>query len=767
MCCPLRVKLEFTGVVQGVGFRSFVYRLAVKNCLTGYVCNLGAGGVEVLLEGNNGNIEGFMHDLHIEKPSLLRIDRIVKTVIDGKEEYTSFTIEKSAPSVGFSGSMFPSDISICSKCLEELRSSKDRRFDYFFITCTECGPRFSILEHWPYDRENTTMKEFSICSFCQKEYTDPLNRRFHAQTTACPNCGPQAYLTTHEGELVKTLNPIQEAGKLILEGKLVAVKGYGGFHIACSTTLEEPLLKLRKAKHRGEKPFAIMARDIKAVEQIANINSKERELLTSPNRPIVLLNKKTNYNLSPLIAPNLHNIGIMLPYTGMHYMLFDNVNTDTYVMTSANPSNQPIINDNIEALQILGNTVDYFLCHNRRIAHRCDDSIIRVHKKDKQVFLRRSRGYVPTPIKMKQESLRQAMGFGGELNNTSCILLKDKAFISQHIGDIENIETRTFFVDAAKHLLHLTNGKLEVLACDLHPKFTTTTLADEWANSTGLPLVKVQHHHAHAAALMGEHGLNELIGIVCDGYGYGGDGEAWGGEVLMCQMGSADFNRLGHLEPQPLLGGDTASRYPVRVAAGFLQKSGVDIEEFLLQNKGYLPYGETEAKLVLEQIQSGNGVGVVQSSSCGRVLDAASAVLGVCCQRSYEGEAAMKLESVALGGVDVLGLEPVLRGGVLETSDLLGAIYENRLRFSVADLAYSVHAYLARGLGELAVEKASRHGVGVVGFSGGVAGNSILASLLREIVESAGLDFVVHKEVPVGDGGVSFGQAVVAGFSGV
>jgi len=763
---PLRVKLKFTGVVQGVGFRPFVYRLAVKNSLTGYVCNMGAVGVEVFLEGSRGNIECFMRDLSVEKPFFLQIDKIVKTIVGGKEEYAAFTIGKSLQATEFSGSMFPPDIGICERCLRELRSFKDNRFNYFFITCTECGPRFSILEHWPYDRENTTMCEFSTCIFCQKEYMDPLNRRFHAQTVACSNCGPQVYLTTHTGELVKTLDPVQETGKLLSEGKLVAVKGYGGFHIACSTVIEEPLVRLRKVKHRRKKPFVIMARDIKAVEQIAKVNFTEKALLTSPNRPIVLLNKKIEYNLSELIAPNLHNIGVMLPYTGLHYMLFDQVNNnDTFVMTSANSSNQPIINDNIEALQVLGDTVDYFLCHNRRIAHRCDDSIMRVHK-DKQVFLRRSRGYVPTPIKMKYKALHHTMGFGGELNSTSCILREDKAFISQHIGDVENVETRTFFVNAAEHLLRLTNGKIKVLACDLHPKFTTTTLANEWANSLGVPLVRIQHHHAHAAALMGEHGLNELIGIVCDGYGYGVNGEAWGGEVLMCQKGSSECNRLGHLESQPLLGGDVSSMYPVRVAAGFLHKAGVDIEEFLVQNKAYLPYGDAEVKFVLDQFQSGKGLGVVQSSSCGRVLDAVSAVLRVCCQRSYEGEAAMKLESVALGGVDVLGLEPVLCGGVLETSSLLGAVYEGRGRFSVRDLAFSVHAYLARGLGELAVEQAFAQGVGVVGFSGGVAGNEILSGLLREVVESSGLEFVVHKEVPVGDGGVSFGQVVVAGFLG-
>jgi hydrogenase maturation protein HypF len=758
----LRVKLKITGIVQGVGFRPFVYRAAVKNDLTGYVRNMGDAGVEVFLEGNTLNVEGFMRDLSVEKPVLAQIDQITKTVVAGKEEYVEFTIGKSLQTVESLGSIIPHDISICNKCLKELQNIENRRHNYFFITCTECGPRFTTLKHRPYDRENTTMHEFSTCTFCQKEYMNPLNRRFHAQTVTCPNCGPQAYLTTNTGELVKTLNPVQDAGKLLSEGKILAVKGYGGFHTACSTTLEEPLLRLRKSKQRAEKPFAIMARSLEAVKHFAKINPKEQEILTSPNRPIVLLNKNTGYNFSPLVAPNLHHLGVMLPYTGLHYMLFDQVDDDAFVMTSANFSNQPIINDNTEVLQVFGGTVDYFLFHDRKIAHRCDDSVMRVHK-DRQMFLRRSRGYVPAPIKMKYKSLHHTMGFGGELNNTSCILLEDKAFISQHIGDVENVETRTFFVNATEHLLHLTNGKMGILACDLHPKFTTTALANEWSDTLDLPLVRVQHHHAHAAALMGEHGLNELVGIVCDGYGYGVNGEAWGGEVLMCQTGSTEFSRLGHLEPQPLLGGDVASRYPVRVAAGILQKAGVCVEEFLLHNSGYLPYGEVEAKLVLEQLQSGEGI--VQSSSCGRVLDAVSAVLGVCYQRSFEGESAMKLESVALGGVDVLGLEPVLRGGVLETTDLVRVVYENRLRLSVADLAYSVHAYLARGLGELALEKAQACGVGVVGFSGGVACNQILAGLLREIFEATGLEFVVHEAVPAGDGGVSFGQVVVAGFS--
>jgi len=529
-----------------------------------------------------------------------------------------------------------------------------------------------------------------------------------------------------------------------------------------STMLEAPLLRLRETKHRTEKPFAIMARSLEATKRFAEVNAKEQKLLTSPMRPIVLLNKSSNYNLSPLVAPHLHNVGVMLPYTGLHYMLFDQVNDDSFVMTSANPPNQPIINDNTEALRTLGETVDYFLFHNRRIAHRCDDSVMRVHG-NRQVFLRRSRGYSPVPIRIKKKSLKCAVGFGGELNNTACILFEDKAFISQHIGDVENVETRTFLAEATEHLLHLINGKAEVLACDLHPKFTTTALAKEWAESKGLPLVQVQHHHAHAAALMAEHGLDEIVGVICDGYGYGVDGIAWGGEILMCQDSSEDFRRLGHLEPQPLLGGDLASRYPIRIAAGILQKAGVNIEQYLLKNSKHLPYGETEAKLVLNQLQK--GADIVQTTSCGRILDAISAVLGVNYKRSYEGESAMKLESIAFKGNDALKLKPILHADVLETTEMVATVYENKEKMPTADLAYSAHAYLAKGLAELAVEKAKAKGVKTVGFSGGAACNQILTQLMRETVEATGLRFVVHEAVPAGDGGVSFGQAVVAGFS--
>ena len=758
----MRVKINVTGIVQGVGFRPFVYRIAVKNSLAGYVRNRGDAGVEILLEGEAQRIKDFMLDLTEKKPPLAQIDSVKSSEILGKNEYENFTIVKSSEEAELSGSIIPPDIAICNECLAELRDPKNPRYEYFFITCTNCGPRFTIIERLPYDRENTTMREFPLCSFCQKEYNDPANRRFHAQTVACPSCGPKAYLTTKTGEPIKSKDPVREAGKLLSEGNVLAIKGYGGFHIASSVMLETPLERLRATKHRREKPFAIMAKSLEVAENFAEVSSKEQELMLSSARPIVLLNKSSNYYFSPLVAPNLHNVGVMLPYTGLHYMLFDQVDDPAFVMTSANPPNQPIVKDNDQALKTLGGTADYFLFHNRKIAHRCDDSVMRTHGNN-PVFLRRSRGYAPTPIRLKAKSKRCVVSLGGELNNTACVLLDDKAFISQHIGDIENVETRSFLEEAINHLYHLTNCHSETVVCDLHPKFTTTALAKEMAEADGSPLIQVQHHHAHAAALMAEHNLEEAVSIVCDGYGYGTDGEAWGGEVMFCTRESNEFKRLGHLEPQPLLGSDLASRFPLRIAVGMLAKAGVAVEPWLMQNSAQLPFGETEAKLILDQLEK--NVGLVETTSCGRVLDAISAVLGICFERTYEGEPAMKLESTATNEKDALNLKPLVHGDVVNTTCLLRSIFENKQKLSIGALAYSAHAYLAKGLAVLAIQQAQGLGVKDVGFSGGAACNQILAQIMSEAVEGAGLRFWVHEAVPAGDGGVSFGQAVVGGFS--
>ena len=756
----VRVKIEVTGIVQGVGFRPFIYRMAIKNGLKGYVRNRGDAGAEILLEGEEDNIKKFLKDLRIKKPPQAQIHDVIVKKLRGKNEYEKFTIYKSSKEAELSGSVIPPDIAICDECIEELREPKDQRHEYFFITCTNCGPRYTIIEGLPYDRENTTMQDFSMCTFCKSEYTDPLNRRFHAQTVACPKCGPKAYLTTRKGELIEHKDSIREAGKLLSEGFIVALKGYGGFHVATSTTKDEPLVRLRKVKHRSQKPFAIMARSLEAIKIFAELSEKEAGLLTSYSRPIVLLNKSAEYYLSDLIAPSLHNVGVMLPYTGLHYMLFGETDEPAFVMTSANPPDQPIIKDNEEALQKLGDTVDYFLFHNRRIAHRCDDSVVRVHDKN-SIFIRRSRGYAPAPIMLRRKAKRCVVGLGGELNNTTCILLENKAFISQHLGDVENVETIGFLKDATRHLIRLTNSKVDAVACDLHPKFTTTKLAHDLAEENNWQLAQVQHHYAHIAALMVEHDVNEIVGICCDGYGYGIDGEAWGGEILLCTQENANFKRIAHLEKQPLIGGDLATYYPLRMAAGILYKK-VNVEGWLLRNKRHFPHGENEIQIILSQLEKGHNI--IGTTSCGRVLDAVASVLGVCYERTYEGEPAMKLESAAIKGRDVLKLEPIIKNNTLDTTQMLLEIFENREKHSSADLAYSAHAYLAKGLATLAIEKALENSVKSVGFSGGVACNEILALIMRKTVEHAGLRFLVHESIPPGDGGLSFGQAVVGGF---
>lgn len=756
----MRMKIEVTGIVQGVGFRPFVYRTAVKNRLNGYVKNKGDAGVEIILEGREHAIETFLKDLKTEAPPLAQIYDITKRKLKGKDEYQGFTISKSSSEAEHAGSIIPPDIAICDDCLRELRDPKDPRYNYFFITCTNCGPRYTIIERLPYDRENTTMRDFPLCGFCQKEYKDPLNRRFHAQTVACPKCGPKAYLTTNQGKPVQHKDPIREAGKLLSEGNILAIKGYGGFHIAASTTDETPLARLRQAKHRSQKPFAIMARNLETIMTFAKVSKEEEQLLKSYARPIILLDKSKSYCLSDLIAPGLHNIGVMLPYTGLHHMLFDAVDDAAFVMTSANPPNQPIVKDNEEALKTLGNAVDYFLFHDRQIAHRCDDSVLRMHGK-RQVFIRRSRGYAPTPIILREKTKRCIVGLGGELNDTSCILLENKAFVSPHIGDVENIETESFLRNTIEHLTRLTNSKIEAVACDLHPKFTTTKLAHQLAEENNWQLVQVQHHHAHIAALMAEHNIKEMMGICCDGYGYGTDGEAWGGEILLCTEETEGFKRLAHLEKQPLAGGDLATRYPLRVAAGILSKR-MKIEDWLLENAQRFPYGKEETLILVDQLRK--GFGVSETTSCGRVLDAIAAILGICYERTYEGEPAMKLESAAIDGKDVLSLEPTIENGILETTQMVYEVFVNREKYSKTDLAYSAHAYLARGLATLAIENVVKNDVKAIGFSGGAACNGILASIMRKTVKDAGLQFVVHSAVPPGDGGVSFGQAVVGGF---
>lgn len=753
----MHVEIKVKGVVQGVGFRPFIYRAAVKNRLVGYVRNRGDAVVEIVAEGKKDNFTQFLKDLEKEKPPLAQIYNLATNYGEETGAFKEFIIIKSSEEAELSGSIIPPDVSICEDCISELRDSENRRFSYFFITCTNCGPRYTIIRELPYDRPNTTMRDFQMCSFCSREYRDPSNRRFHAQTVACPKCGPKAYLASKKGEPLEFENPIREAGKLLEEGHIVAIKGNGGFHVATTTTKTETLARLRRAKHRKQKPFAIMTPDLETVKSFAKVSPLEAELLTSYRKPILLLQKRSDYYLSELVSPELHTVGVMLPYTGLHAMLFDEVKEPAFVMTSANPPNQPIITRNVEAIRKLGSDVDYFLLHNRTIAHRCDDSVVRFHGKD-LCLIRRSRGYAPEPISLNSASNSCVLAVGGELNVTSCLLNQNRAFLSQHVGDVENLETLQFMKEAIAHLTKLTNSKIEVVACDLHPQFTTTKLAKDLGNQFKCPIVQVQHHHGHIAALLAEWNVDEIVGIACDGFGYGSDGTAWGGEVLYCN--GDGFRRLGHLESQPMVGGDLATVYPLRMAAGILHGEN-DIGEWLLSTSNEFPHGEKEAEVIIKQLEKELAP---ETTSCGRVLDAVSAILGVCYKRTYEGEPAMKLESAALIGKDRLNLTPCIKGKVLDTTFLVNEIFINKNSFSASDLAYSAQSYLAEGLAQLAVNEAKQLGVKYVGFSGGVAYNEYITATIRRVIEKEGYKFLVHRKIPAGDGGTSFGQAVVAGY---
>jgi len=720
----------------------------------GFVRNLGDAGVEVVVEGTSEAISRFVKQLQTERPPTCTIHQVDVTHPPGTGEFKEFRILKSDDSRVHAGSVIPPDIAICGNCLRELRDKRDRRHDYFFITCTDCGPRYTIIDALPYDRPRTTMRDFEMCDECSREYKDPSDRRFHAQTVACAVCGPSVTLVTHDGRRIDSTDPIREAGRLLERGHILAIKGNGGYHLASSTLLTEPIVRLRKTKFRVQKPLAVMARDLEATRSFAEVTPAEVELMTSYVKPIVLLRKRAEFDLSEQIAPGLHNIGVMLPYTGLHNMLFDETNERAFVMTSANPPNEPIIKDDEEAFVRLRDVVDYFLVHNRRVAQRCDDSVVR-WLDGTATLLRRSRGYAPAPISVAVPKDTCTLAVGGELNVTSCLVYQGRAYMTQHIGDMETLQTLQFQKEATRHLLTLTGCRPDVVGRDLHPLFNTTKYAQELAQESNMRVVPVQHHYAHVAGLMAEHNIDEMVGICCDGYGYGNDGSAWGGEMIL-----ADHNghkRVGHLEPQPMIGGDLATKYPLRMVAGILRDQS-ELANWLGEREQHFRHGKEEISMILKQMRSAQ----TMTTSCGRVLDAISGILGLCHERTYEGEPAMKLESAALGGNDVLKLEPVLDGEVIETTPMVREVFASIGRLSTRDLAYSAQSYMARSLGKSAIAVANELRLKTIGFTGGVACNEAIAHILRVTVESEGFSFFLHKSVPPGDGGLSFGQAVVA-----
>jgi len=751
----MRAIILVSGTVQGVGFRPFVYRTAKKYGLKGFVRNRADAIVEIQVEGDKANIENFTLSLKNAHPPLAKLDSLHIEYVESGDEFSDFTILGSSVERTRSGSVIPPDIAICDDCLQELHLAGNRRRQYFFITCTNCGPRFTTITAVPYDRPNTTMRQFPMCTDCHLEYTNPLDRRFHAQTIACQVCGPKATLLDNHGEAIETEDAILLASKLLTEGKIFAIKGNGGFHLSAFATKDEPIQRLRRNKDRRRKPFAIMARDLTSINEFAEINDHEQKILQSYVRPIVLLHKRNPFSLSNQISPELDTIGVMLPYSGLHCLIFDNRALSALVMTSANAPSQPIITNNKDAVDKLAGTVDYFLVHDRDIAQRADDSVLRSIDRT-PVLIRRSRGYAPAPVLLPNPLRTRTLGFGAELNVTSCMILENHAFLTQHIGDTETIETSSFLDDAMQHLSRLIGFTPEVIACDLHPKFATTKIASALSERLGVPLRRIQHHHAHVGSLMAEHGVNEIVGIVCDGFGLGTDGTAWGGEILECYQ--EEFKRAAHLEQQPMIGGDLATRFPARMAAGILRKDPA-IAEWLESHASQFPHGADEVQTILRQLENGE---YIWTSSCGRVLDAVAAILNLSFERSYEGEPAMRLEATASGGRDLLELDEELDLPTIGTTKLVQSIYDSIPRHSPTDLAYSAQQYLAHALASAAIRIAEENGVKTIGFSGGVALNEHIAISIRKSISQAGFKFVSNKAVPPGDGGISLGQAYLA-----
>ncbi|CAB50145.1 carbamoyltransferase HypF [Pyrococcus abyssi] len=755
-------RIHVQGIVQAVGFRPFVYRIAHAHNLRGYVRNLGDAGVEIVVEGREEDIEGFLRDLYRKKPPIAKIEKVEREEIP-IQGFDRFYIEKSSTEKkGEGDSIIPPDIAICEDCLRELFDPTNKRYMYPFIVCTNCGPRFTIIEDLPYDRENTAMREFPMCDFCKSEYEDPLNRRYHAEPVACPVCGPSYRLYTSDGKEI-TGDPLRKAAKLIDKGYIIAIKGIGGIHLACDATREDVVAELRKRLFRPQKPFAIMAKDLETVKGFAYISREEEEELTSYRRPIVALRKREPFPLPENLAPGLHTIGVMLPYAGTHYILFHWSKTPVYVMTSANFPGMPMIKDNEEAFEKLKDVADYLLLHNRRIPNRADDSVVRFVD-GRRAVIRRSRGFVPLWIEIPFEY--KGLAVGAELMNAFGVAKNGKVYPSQYIGNTSKIEVLEFMREAIKHFFKILRiNALDLVVADLHPNYNTTKLAMEIAEEFNAEFLQVQHHYAHVASVMAEHNLEEVVGIALDGVGYGTDGKTWGGEIIY--LSYEDIERLAHLEYYPLPGGDLASYYPLRALIGILSLNH-EIEEVENTIRKFCPnaikslkYGETELKVILRQLSS--GINVAYASSTGRVLDAFSVLLNVSYRRHYEGEPAMKLESFASQGKNDLKLTIPVEGEEIRVSELFEEVLDLMGKASPRDIAYSIHLALARVFAEVSVEKAKEFGAKTVVLGGGVGYNELIVKTVRKIVEGNGLKFLTTYEVPRGDNGINVGQAFLGG----
>jgi hydrogenase maturation protein HypF len=752
-----RSKGAIKGIVQGVGFRPFIYQLAHRYQLSGHVINT-PEGVDLEVEGSDENVEHLFQSVLSESPPLAHISSMERVDLRPKNDKV-FEIKESRADQERSALISP-DVSICPDCLRELKDSKDRRFKYPFINCTNCGPRYTIITDIPYDRAMTTMKKFKMCKACHREYEDPTNRRFHAQPNACWDCGPRVSLHGHDGLPIACDTPIEETILLLKRGSIVAIKGLGGFHLAVDASNHKAVVRLRRRKHREEKPLAIMVRDLESAKEIAHINEIEATSLLSPQRPILILKKRRFHRLSPQVAPRNRYFGIMLPYTPLHYLLMDS-SFRALVMTSGNISEEPINIDNEDAFRNLKGIADYFLVHDRDIYLRSDDSIIRmVDHVPRQ--LRRSRGYVPIPVFLPEEmsELPSVLAVGGELKNTICITKENRAFLSQHVGDMENLETFDFFRLTISHMESILEIRPKVMAHDLHPDYLSSKFGREQEE---IPTLAVQHHHAHIVSCLAENGFKgPVIGLALDGTGFGSDGQVWGGEVLLADLNS--FQRAAHLDYVSLPGGDAAAKFPWRMALSYLHKTYGD-ELFNLPIEFIRDLKREDANIVFQMITK--GVNSPLTSSCGRLFDAISSLIGLRQKIAYEGQAAMELEmcqNLSEKGKYPWAIEEKKGHLILLTSDIIrSAVEDIKTGISRGIVSRRFHNTLIDMFTGTCLRLREASGIDRVAMSGGSFQNVTLLNGLSRSLTSNGFKVFTQKVVPSNDGGLSLGQAVCAG----
>ncbi|HUV71258.1 MAG TPA: carbamoyltransferase HypF [Terracidiphilus sp.] len=751
-----RRQIQVSGLVQGVGFRPFVYRIATDLGLAGSVWN-NASGVVIEVQGDAAVIDSFLGRLRSETPPLARILSVTIENRDAIGNDAAFRIVESRKGEAVHTLISP-DVTVCDDCLREMFSPQDRRHRYPFINCTNCGPRFTIVRGIPYDRPSTSMATFPMCPACQAEYDDPLSRRFHAQPNACWQCGPRLELWTNDGRLIAEHDPIAHTIDLLRAGHIVAIKGIGGFHLAADALNTSSVELLRTRKHRVEKPFALMVPDVETARGFCHVSAAESDALQSRQRPIVLLRRNQNCALPGAIAPRNHDLGIFLPYTPVHALLFREGRFKALVMTSGNASEEPIAIANEEARERLATLADFFLVHNRDILLRCDDSVVRVTGCNLQ-HLRRSRGFVPSPVQL-HKAVPAILAVGGELKNTICLAQDRQAFLSQHIGDLENLAAYGFFLEAIDHLKEILEIDPGIVAYDLHPNYFST----RWAlKQDGRTLIGVQHHHAHIAGCMAENHLDgTVIGFALDGTGYGPDGNIWGGEVLIA--GYASFSRVAHLEYIPMPGGAAAIREPWRMAVSFLHQTfGPDFRKMPLPLFDQI--GTAKIDLATRMLE--RRINAPLTSSCGRLFDAVASLAGIRQQVNYEGQAAIELEMAAVG-IDDASAYPfdlTLSGDcfLIGTRSLFHALVAD---IHAAVPAEMISARFHNGLADVLVRTAQllrqRTGLHQVCLSGGAFHNVRLLLQLSQRLQVEGFSVFIHHMVPAGDGGLSLGQAMVA-----